>query len=149
MPFCHLALRGPRPLNEAYPASLVTVGDHIRKRRLDLGLFQRQAAERIGVTASTVNNWEKHRSAPGLREWPSVIRFLGYLPFEVDDSPAALIKAYRLVRGLSQYELAKQNRVDESTAWRWESGLSKVPDTLVQKAKAVVDSLVHPDPPVH
>ena len=35
LPFCHVRLSGPKPLPKAYPKHLKTLGDHIRKRRLD------------------------------------------------------------------------------------------------------------------
>jgi hypothetical protein len=34
--------------------NLQTLGDHIRKKRLDLGLFQKEVASRIGVDAESV-----------------------------------------------------------------------------------------------
>jgi len=46
LPFCQLTLKVLNPRN---PNALVTIGDHLRKRRLDLGLSRRQVAERIGV----------------------------------------------------------------------------------------------------
>jgi transcriptional regulator with XRE-family HTH domain len=39
-----------------YPDALVTLGDHIRKRRLDLGLRQRDVAAQFGVNVNTVTN---------------------------------------------------------------------------------------------
>ncbi len=40
MPFCHLQLRGGRPLPPACPKELKTLEDHLRKERLDLELRQ-------------------------------------------------------------------------------------------------------------
>lgn len=57
------------------------IGDHIRKKRLDLGLTQIEVAEIIGVKESTVWNWE-HGTEPELRHIPKIIEFLGYVPFE-------------------------------------------------------------------
>jgi hypothetical protein len=37
-----------------YPTNPVTVGDHIRKRRMDHNLLQREVAEIIGVTESSI-----------------------------------------------------------------------------------------------
>jgi DNA-binding XRE family transcriptional regulator len=36
----------------------VTLGDHLRRRRLELGLHQKDVAKIIGVTTSSVWNWE-------------------------------------------------------------------------------------------
>ena len=63
----------------AYPTNPITIGEHIRKRRMDLGLLQREVAEIIGVTESSVWNWE-HGTEPELQYNQSIIRFLGYIP---------------------------------------------------------------------
>ncbi len=43
LPFCHAELRASKPKSFRYPTRLNTLGDHIRSRRLDLGLFQSEA----------------------------------------------------------------------------------------------------------
>jgi len=42
LPFCHAELRTPKPQLEHYPKEINTLGDHIRTRRLDLKLLQRE-----------------------------------------------------------------------------------------------------------
>jgi DNA-binding XRE family transcriptional regulator len=61
-----------------YPEFPITVGEHIRKKRMDLGLLQREVAEIIGVTESSVWNWE-HGTEPELQYNPRIIKFLGYI----------------------------------------------------------------------
>jgi DNA-binding XRE family transcriptional regulator len=87
LPICDLGLRAPKPLDRAYPTELRTIGDHVRKRRLDLGLLQRETAARIGVDKTTVYNWEAGRATPSLRVRPAVIRFLGYDPADPEATP--------------------------------------------------------------
>jgi DNA-binding transcriptional regulator YiaG len=58
-----------------------TLGEHVRKRRLELELTQKQAAERLGVKLWTVLNWEKRHTEPPIESMPAIIRFLGYDPF--------------------------------------------------------------------
>jgi transcriptional regulator with XRE-family HTH domain len=41
-----------------------TLGERIRRRRLQLRLLQRELGERLGVTESTVSNWECGRTEP-------------------------------------------------------------------------------------
>jgi DNA-binding XRE family transcriptional regulator len=53
----------PVKLPPGYPVELRSIGDHIRKRRLDLGLLQIEVAAQIGVTENTVLNWE-HGTEP-------------------------------------------------------------------------------------
>lgn len=82
--FCHVTLRARRPLPPGYPTALTTVGDHLRKRRLDLGLSFKQAAARLGVHFTTLMNWELRQREPAARFTPAVVRFLGYDPTNPD-----------------------------------------------------------------
>jgi DNA-binding XRE family transcriptional regulator len=66
LPFYHLRLRTPKP-DDRYPIQLQRLGDHIRKRRLDLGLLQKQVAVRLGADPKTINNWEMGKFEPTLR----------------------------------------------------------------------------------
>jgi hypothetical protein len=76
--FCHVLLRG-RKLGPAY-AEPWTIGEHLKRRRLKLGLTQRQAARALGSSLSTVYTWEKNRKEPEARHLPGILRFLGYDP---------------------------------------------------------------------
>jgi transcriptional regulator with XRE-family HTH domain len=122
LPFCHAHLKGPRPLPRSYPQVLATIGDHLRKRRLDLGLLQREVAERLGVDQTTVTNWELNRTVPALRFLPGIIRLIGYVPVASGPSPADRLRHSRRSLGLSQKRLAGLLGVDESTVARWERG---------------------------
>ncbi len=59
----------------------VSLGDHLKKRRMDLGITQKEAAHRIGAGQFTVINWEKGRTEPAVRFLPAIMPFLGYDPF--------------------------------------------------------------------
>ena len=122
MPFCHVTLRGQRPLPKAYPRTLRTFGDHLRQRRLELGLLQREVAERLGVSHCTVTNWELNRTSPAIRLMPGIIRLIGYVPVASGPSPADRVRHSRRSLGLSQKRLAGLLGVDESTVARWERG---------------------------
>jgi len=78
LPFCHIQLTARKPPSPACPRELHTLGDHIRKRRLDLGLLQREVAEKLQVNQMTVCNWETNRTSPQLRFIPRIVAFLGY-----------------------------------------------------------------------
>jgi predicted transcriptional regulator len=56
-------VEGNQPDALPYPDTLQTIGDHLRKKRLDLCLRQRDVATQLGVTVNTVTNWEKHHSS--------------------------------------------------------------------------------------
>jgi transcriptional regulator with XRE-family HTH domain len=132
LPFCHVSLKGLRPLSKAYPKEIKTLGDHLRKRRLDLGLLQKQAAKLIGVEVSTLRNWEGQRNTPALPGIPGIIRFLGYNPLPEAETVAQKLTRYRTSQGISQEKLAKQLGIDESTLARWERG-DRLPTGLYGK----------------
>jgi DNA-binding XRE family transcriptional regulator len=62
----------------------VTLGDYLRHRRLELGLHQKNVAKIIGVSTSSVWNWE-HGLEPELRYQPQIITFLGVNPIPIPD----------------------------------------------------------------
>ena len=61
---CHIELKAPKPFPIDYPKKLRTIGDHIRKKRFDLKLLQKDAAKIIGVSEDTITGWENGRSQP-------------------------------------------------------------------------------------
>lgn len=117
LPFCNLRLIGrrPREFPRGYPREVRTLGDHIRKKRLDLGLWQRTLAERLGVREETLAIWERGQTKPLPRHHGAVVRFLGYDPEPAEGSLGSLVRARRRALGLSQAELASRLGLDEGT----------------------------------
>ncbi len=76
-----------------------------QKRGWGTGFLQRQVAEKVGVTASTFNNWELQRNSPEIRFIAPVIESLGYEPLP---KPASLPEAIRLYR--SRHSLSQASR---------------------------------------
>jgi transcriptional regulator with XRE-family HTH domain len=70
-------LEGKKPKDKAYPREIKTIGDAIRKRRLDLGLLQRDVAKIVGCDKTSVVNWEKGYNSPRRTKIASIERFLG------------------------------------------------------------------------
>ena len=60
-----------------YPATPRTIGERIRKHRLDLGLRQIDAAKAIGCNEMSIVNWEKGHTQPRSSHLPGVMKFLG------------------------------------------------------------------------
>ena len=108
-----------------YATDPVTLGEHLKKRRFELGLLQKQASEYLGAGDWTLINWEKNRTTPPIRFWPKIIDFLGYDPYRPPRSSGERIKAIRRNLGLSVKRLASLINVDESTVTRWERNLSE------------------------
>jgi transcriptional regulator with XRE-family HTH domain len=142
LPFCHVTLKTQKPLDPSYPKSLKTFGDHLKKRRLDLGLLQKEVAEKIGVDEASVHNWERNLTAPSLGLMPRVLEFLGYIPFQMETgSLGEKIKSYRWVLGLSQKALAKQLKIDPCTLARWEKGKGRPLKELLNSIHNLVESV--------
>jgi transcriptional regulator with XRE-family HTH domain len=122
LPFCQFALSAQRPPQAGYPVRPSTLGEHIKRRRLDLGLTQKQVADRIGVSASTVLLWEQKCTEPALRFTPAVLDFLGYDPLPTSDCFPEWLRLTRIRLGLSRRRFARLLGIDEGTAGRWELG---------------------------
>ena len=104
-----------RAENPAYPAELRTLGDHLRKVRLDRGLSQPDVAKILNVTPDTVTGWELNRHIPPPRSATAIIAFLGYFPFTVEgESLAKQLYYARLISGKTQEEVANIVGCDES-----------------------------------
>jgi len=73
LPFSHLTLKAPKPPCSAYPECLETIGDHVRAKRLHLGLYQHQVAERMDVSPFTIINWESGETHPSIRYGPKCV----------------------------------------------------------------------------
>lgn len=125
LPFCHVSLKASRPPPAGYPIHPKSLGDHLRKRRIDLKLLQSDVAKQVGVDTTSVWNWESNRSRPSLQSWPRIVEFLGYEP-EANSatSISARLLVFRRAHGLSQTRLAKRLGIDPGTLGRWERGTS-------------------------
>ncbi len=54
----------------------------MNRKRLELGISQAELAQKIGIHAGTIANWEHSRLIPDICHLPRIIEFLGYDPFE-------------------------------------------------------------------
>lgn len=120
LPLCHVQFRGRRPLSPAYPKEIHTIGDHLRRRRLALGLGQPEVARQLRVKTCTITNWELGHTRPALRWLPRVVAFLGYDPRPDSATVGEALVRHRKGQGLSQRELAAILSVDPSTLAKWE-----------------------------
>jgi transcriptional regulator with XRE-family HTH domain len=120
---CEIVLWAKKPPSKPYPKELKTTGDHLKKRRLELNMLQKELAERLGTTICTVRNWEKNRSSPSLIFIPKIIQFLGYVPYDAQTQDfGKKIAARRRFLGLRQKDLARKIGVDPCTIRSWEKG---------------------------
>ena len=91
MPCCHLQfkhLRKPYPYKwkctQVAPERQRTIGDHIKRRRLELHLFQSDLAKFFGVDPMTIVNWENNHYPPAKRYMPRIIEWLGMAQTDLD-----------------------------------------------------------------
>jgi len=139
-----LVLTAKRPKSSKYPKTLISFGDHLRARRLELELIQAEVARALGVTESTVTNWEKNRTTPTLRQIPRIIEFLGYEPrLNSDQTLGRRIRTHRQYRGWSQKELAKKIGIDPTTLSRLERGKGRRLASVLKRVTAFFSGDTH------
>jgi DNA-binding XRE family transcriptional regulator len=99
LPVGRKTLKSAKP--KPYPSIPITLGDHLKKRRVEFGHIQRELAEHLGVSESTVRHWETNTTTPAIRFVPRIITFLGYDPYPVPKSLQARLLAARRQQGIS------------------------------------------------
>jgi len=115
------------------PRELKTLGDHLRKVRLDRGLWQEHVAAELGVAVGTLLNWERNHTRVQTRFMPKVLAFLGYDPREESGQLGDRIRALRERQGLSQGALARKLGLNVSTVVAWERGRVRLAFPKVRK----------------
>nr|WP_283775513.1 helix-turn-helix transcriptional regulator [Desulfuromonas sp. CSMB_57] len=84
-------------------------------------MYQKDIAEQIGVTASTIWNWE-HGWSIDWRYLPRVINFLGFNPIPCPENPLEQLAWYKQVNGLTFEELGTEMGRDPEQLADWLSG---------------------------
>ncbi len=120
LPYVPLVFRWVRP--KPYPQNPTTLGQHLHKRRHELGLTQKQVAARLSVNTRTYFLWEHDRTIPTARYCPAIFGFLGYDPFPAPTTLPERLATKRRELGLSIKQAAALLEVDEGTFGRWECG---------------------------
>lgn len=100
-----------------YSETPQTLGEHLKKCRKELGLLQREAGERMGVTKETAANWEKGHTKPVPSQFKPVVVFLGYDPTSGSAFLAERFEAKRRSLGATLDQVALHLGWDEG-AWR-------------------------------
>ena len=124
-----------------------TLGEHLKKRRLELHLLQTEVARRIGVHVESIKNWERGVSEPTTRTLPKLIDFLGHNPLPEPDNLPSQIAHVRRRLGLTQEDTAKAFGIHPDTVGRWERGDSNPPDAILRALQGLLsNSLPIPRP---
>ena len=123
--FCGFETSAPGLKFMRHPKNLTTIGEHVKKKRIDLRLLQKEVAERIGVSEDCITLWENNRSIPQVKFMPKIIQFLEYIPVKINtETLGGKVKAYRYLKGLSHKKFGKLLGVDASSVSAWESNKS-------------------------
>ncbi len=102
MPFCRgtpLTLKTLRARD--YSETPQTLGEHLKKRRRELGLLQREAAAHMGILTETYANWEKDKTKPVASQFRPVVAFLDYDPTPAPQSLKERFGARRRALGMT------------------------------------------------
>jgi DNA-binding XRE family transcriptional regulator len=131
LPFGPISLKSLKPrLYEDVPSNL---GDHLRRRRNECGLHQRQAANRTAVSEWTYANWENGRTTPGAVIYRRIIEFLAYYPHPTPRTLGDRLRKIRRCHGLTSRQAAQLADVDHQTFLMWEHG--KWTPTVLTRAR--------------
>ena len=122
MPLTLKALR-----KKDYSEEPKTLGEHLKKRRKELGLLQREAGERMGVSKETVANWEKDKTKPVPSQFKPVVAFLGYDPSTAPVTLKDRLAAKRRGLGVTFDQVANHLGWDGGTLTRYLDGTWSIP----------------------
>jgi DNA-binding XRE family transcriptional regulator len=95
---------------------LCTLGDHLRKTRLDRNLSQPKVAKILNVSDETILSWEKNKTKPSPKDASKIIQFLGYFPFKWEHECLFTNVNYaRMIAGHTLKEMANEIGCDPTT----------------------------------
>jgi DNA-binding XRE family transcriptional regulator len=120
------------------PKELITLGDHIKKKRLENIQTQKDVGKIIGTDNFTIVNWERNstKNIPA-KYYPKIMEFLNYCPLtETKNMPNTFskkIKLHRLHQGLNQKQFSQLLKVDSTTVKFWESGERNPSEKIVDR----------------
>jgi transcriptional regulator with XRE-family HTH domain len=66
--------------NQLLPSHLQTIGEQIKKHRLELHWLQSDVAAKIRVSVVSVSNWERGITLPSRKMTKRILEFLAYAP---------------------------------------------------------------------
>jgi transcriptional regulator with XRE-family HTH domain len=113
-------------LKDYSPAPQI-LGEHLKKRRKEHGLLQREAAARMGIGIDTYANWENGRTKPVAAQFRPVVQFLGYDPTPEAKTLAERLEAKRRVLGATHSQIAGYLGWDPGTLRRYLNGTWRMP----------------------
>lgn len=110
-----------------YSESPYTLGEHLKKRRRQFGLLQREAAVRMEICKEAYANWEKDKTKPVAAQFRPVVTFLGYDPTPEAKTLAERLEAKRRGLGVTFDQIAGHLGWDPATLSRYLNGTWRIP----------------------
>lgn len=123
----------PKPRN--YPKRILTIGDELRKERIDRNLTQYEVAQIIKVNRNFIYEHELNQRELTIFALHKISLFLGYIPktLRVDVySLQGRLYAYRILNGYPYQVVAEKIGVDKGTLAHFERGGESKPETLLK-----------------
>jgi transcriptional regulator with XRE-family HTH domain len=112
-----------------YSETPQTLGEHLKKRRRELGLLQREAAKCMAIHTETYLNWEKDKTKPVAAQFRPVVTFLGYDPMPEARTLGERLEARRRGVGVTFDQLAGYLGWDPATLTRYLNGTWRIPES--------------------
>ncbi|MBK8464865.1 MAG: helix-turn-helix transcriptional regulator [Chloracidobacterium sp.] len=134
---CHYQIAG---LRTPYSHIVATIGDALRKRRLDQGLTIKNVGEQLKVNEATIHNWETNRRTVQLRFLGRVCDFLGVCPCDVLLPMGVRLKERRVYAGITRKVLAQILKVDGHTISAWEESNQAPTAANIEKILQFLDT---------
>ena len=175
LPFCDRVVNVPRkdiaPVwTRSFPVSKQpqTIGQHLRKKRFELGIRQIEAARRLGVSNRTLSLWECDRVPPAWANQPRIVAYLGYDPFTdptvgrprgnetidvaflAQSGPLSLghqIVKRRMELRKNREECAEEMGISARTLQAWETNRYQPSSALLKRLVKCLALLAVPEPP--
>lgn len=137
MTICELVLRANIPKDSRYPKQFITIGDHLRTKRLDDALGIHDLAKIMETTPQSIVHWESNHCNPNLKFYTSIIDFLGYEPPQIIEYRKTIefLKSYRNKHRLSLSQLSKQIGITHTTLFNLERKTLKISEVVKNKIK--------------
>ena len=101
-----------------------TIGEHIKKARIQKGLHQSDVAKLIGVSSNQLCAWEiGKRRIMKVKYFPRILKFLGYIPeLKKPYSIGRDMTIVKQIYGWNNKSLAEELGLDPSTVSNWIKG---------------------------
>ena len=132
----------------------------MRRRRLQLGIHQSEAALKLGVSTVTLSRWECDKVYPTWAQQPAVVAYLGYNPFtnpalgrpggnETKDvaflsaqRPAnigGMIMRHAVMKRKTRQQIAQELGLSPKTIWNWQSGKRQPSASLQERIESLLE----------